>query len=84
MSVTTRKMWDEMMTRVKEQGEELSVIKAAMFEGTVPGEVSADDETFALYFEEMAKKDPTWVMALPFVTGGTAWLSRYERVRGLN
>lgn len=84
MSVNTRGGFDEVMELVRQHADRLSVTMDATFEGNPPGFVPVDDETFALRFEELARTDPMWVVALPFVKGGKTWLSRYERIRGLS
>tara|TARA_R110000751_G_scaffold307706_2_gene430695 strand:+ start:786 stop:1040 length:255 start_codon:yes stop_codon:yes gene_type:complete len=83
MALNSRTQWDAMLEVVEDKDTQLDLIKKAMWEGVPPDHASVPDEVFALKFEEMAKQDPAWVMALPFVEGGKAWLTRYERVRGL-
>ena len=52
-------------------------------EGNPLGAKQATDAEFVAFFEEMARKDPLWPIALMFVEGGKAEITRYERLRGL-
>ena len=50
------------------------------------GSTTVDDETHALWFMEMARQNPNWVRALPYVEGGMVELARFERTmaKGMN
>ena len=49
----------------------------AQYEGDAPGMHHMNDLEHRVWFEMMAAKDPNWVMALQYVPGGNAEVSRY-------